>query len=359
MPPDLARIVVCPRFDLYRCSGCGHLQSAPPDPKIQKLIYEEYYSYYTVDTSESFAAPYRVPFRKFIDELIGTEAWPGGDLLEIGCSSGRQAEYFGRLVNQYTGIDPSSRISIAKETHPEFTFIKGYFPEAVGDKRFNIIVSQFNLEHIYDIGSFLKAVRNCLTTKGVFIAQLPDVGDFMRNGQPNFIAHEHMHYFTKPTLEHVLLHYGFRPIKWGLTGPSLIVAACSEEKRLTVDQSQIDSVIANATSHSELFARRPELPDVPILYYGVGPLLYWLLSEQPENSEYFVVDDNKAYEGQGLPGTTALIQRPNKELFRKMSTVVLSLNKIYHEKVLSKLTQYQLKMRIYHIDNSVWKVTEI
>jgi SAM-dependent methyltransferase len=353
VPKNISKDVIKADLALFVCSNCGHLQALNPDPELQRRIYEEYYSYYVVDSSESFSPHYRKPFTQFIDRLEQNGLFTGKEnFLEIGCSSGQQVPFFKKIAKNYYGIDPSEKIKLAIEKFPDDKFIHGYFPEDIPSLKFDILVSQFNLEHILNVQEFMQKAYASLTEKGIIILQVPDIGDFARNKQPNFLAHEHIQYFTKNSLRKLIESQGFEIIEWGASGPSLIVAAKKDTKKEHFNfQEGTAQELKNADIHLSLFNNKPGKITGNIAYYGVGPQLYWLLSFKEDDSKHFAIcDDNPNYEGQGLPGYGNEIQKPSEFFFAKYNTVVLSLNKFYHEAVINKLKKYKIPMNVYLIN---------
>jgi SAM-dependent methyltransferase len=356
LPLDIAPKVVKANLSLHMCLDCGHMQVSQPDEALQKLIYEEYYNYYLVDSSEALVPHYRKPFTDFVNCLIGKGLLPNGELLEIGCSSGENVSFFASFSQNYTGVDPSDRIKTSKEKYKDYKFVQGYFPEAIIESRFDVVISQFNLEHICDVSKFVKNVFDALNDEGVFILQVPDCDYFIDSHQPNFLAHEHIQYFTKNTLVFLLEKFGFSAIDWGERGPSLI-GAFRKSGNFNNKPLSVEIQIERVYMHAKLFNLNPGLPKHKVVFYGVGPQLYWLLKYYKGDKDHIiVVDDNPGYEGQGLPGYSAAVQKISPELLKEVPFVVLSLNKIYHEKVMKKLQSFSVPFSVMYILDNKWTI---
>lgn len=225
LPPALASGVTLAKLTLLACQECGHLFKAAPDAKLQKLIYETYYTHYLQDSEESHHPHYRKPFNDLVSSVSAAGVFPRGKLLEIGCSTGEQVPFFSSIAASYTGLDPSERIEDARSRFPEARFVRGYFPEAVPGESFDIVVAQFLLEHMEDAGGFLRAVFESTSSNAVLLIQVPDVDFYLNVGQPIYLAHEHIQYFRRPQLQLLLERHGFDPMAWAAPGPSLICAA--------------------------------------------------------------------------------------------------------------------------------------
>ncbi len=355
LPLELAPEVVRAPLTLVACRRCGHLQVPEVDSAVQRQLYEVYYTHYQVDTLESMVPAYRDPFNRLVDSLAADGRLPKGRLLEIGCSSGAMIPFLTRFCDQYTGVDPSERIELARARYPEHTFVHSYFPSDAVLGPFDVAVSQFNLEHIEAAGAFTAALAAAVREDGVLLIQVPDADYFLRTAQPNFVAHEHVHYFRREQLAMLLARHGFAVERWGEEGASILCAAV--RTHAGVEPVEPADPLAGARRLRELAADVPVLPRRPVLY-GVGLTLHWLLANDAElAADAVVVDDNAGYRGQGVPGYHLPIETPTAELLGGRD-VVLTLNAIYHERVLARLRAMHVRMRVHRITEHGWTTEE-
>jgi SAM-dependent methyltransferase len=316
----------------WQCLACGHLQQSDPDPVLQHAIYADYYDHYQLDSVEALIPVYRKPFDAFVAQHAPD--LPRGLWLEVGCSSGARVELLAQFADRYVGIDPSGRIALARTRYPDREFIQGRFPDDAADLTFDVAVNQFLLEHITDGGAFLDSLHARAHRDAGLIIQVPDAAEFARRGQPNFLAHEHTQYFRRAQLELLLHRHGWRPVAWGPEGPSLIVAA----RRAQPEPAPLPAAALQDWSHqAALFEGRAQLPDGPLLFYGIGPVLFWMLGHGAPAGPVHVVDDNPSYQGMAVPGFGWTISALDPALLATVRTVVLSLNPIYHDAVLGRL----------------------
>jgi 2-polyprenyl-3-methyl-5-hydroxy-6-metoxy-1,4-benzoquinol methylase len=333
------------------CRRCGHFQLPTVDPDIQRLIYEVYYSHYEIDSLETMIPAYREPFNQMIESLAADGLLSKGRLLEIGCSSGAMIPFLTRFCSSYTGVDPSERIDLARAQYPQHTFIHSYFPSPELQGPFDVAVTQFNLEHIENAGTFVDGLAAIMRPGAVLLVQVPDAGYFLHTEQPNFLAHEHVHYFRAAQLAMLLASRGFAVERWGENGPSIICAARRSDTAIA--PIEIVDPLADAIVLRELAMTVPPLPRRPVLY-GVGLTLHWLLVMVPSlATEATVVDDNPSYLGKGVPGYDLLIQKPSSELFEGRD-VVLTLNAIYHERVLERLRTLGASCVVHRMSEHGW-----
>lgn len=358
IPCELAPRVKRADLHICACSHCGHVQVPNPDPEIQRLIYEEYYSYYSVDSSEALVPHYRRPFEDFLWELNSRNLLRG-TVLEIGCSSGKAIPMLRRFFKHYCGIDPSERIREAERQFPECEFVSGFFPDALADRTFDVVISQFNLEHMPDPARFLDGVRRVSVPGTLLIIQVPDASDSVRRGFPCFVAHEHIHYFRAATLEKLLLNHGFTPQHWGPTGAGLSCAATVSECPNIAPVAHHESTpLSVALQQKQLARNRPVLYGDHFLFYGVGPILHWCLLQLPGQCRTIVVDDNPAYHGMGVPGYNIVVQQPTPELLQAVNCVYLTLNSIYYRAVIIKLTAAGFKGEVRGFSGGIWQMLD-
>lgn len=351
LPRDLAPNVVRAPLMLAACRACGHFQVPQVDPEVQRLLYEVYYRHYEVDTLETMIPVYREPFNRLVESLAAEGLLPKGRLLEIGCSSGAMIPFLLQFCDTYTAVDPSERIEIARERFPEHTFIRSYFPTDALTHRVDVAVTQFNLEHIEKAGEFVDALAAAIVEGGVLLLQVPDAGYFLRTSQPNFVAHEHVHYFRRAQLAILLGSRGFEVERWGEEGASIICAARRIARPLGA--FDVDDPLADAVALRALATDVPALPPLPVLY-GVGLTLHWLLAKDPSIAAgATIVDDNTGYHGKGVPGYDLAIEKPTRELLDGRD-VILTLNAIYHVRVLERLRATGASLRIHRIADGGW-----
>lgn len=351
MPRELASRVVRAPLTLAACRACGHFQVPEVDPELQRLLYEVYYVHYEFDTLETIVPAYREPFNRFVQSLAADGLLAKGRLLEIGCSSGAMIPFLSQFCSSYTAVDPSERIEIARERFPGHTFIRAYFPTDALTERFDIAVTQFNLEHIEKAGEFVEALSAAIVEGGILLIQVPDAGYYLRTSQPNFLAHEHVHYFRRRQLAILLGSHGFHVERWGDEGASIICAA----RRTSRPMEAFDAgdPLADAIALRALAAEVPVLPPRLVLY-GVGLTLHWLLAKNPSLAEEAtVVDDCPAYPGKGVAGYDLVIEKPTPELLEGRD-VVLTLSAIYHERILERLRATGISFRVHRIVEGGW-----
>jgi hypothetical protein len=217
-------------------------------------------------------------------------------------------------------------------------------------------VTQFNLEHIEKAGEFVDALADAIAEGGIVLVQVPDAAYYLRTSQPNFLAHEHVHYFRRKQLAILFGARRFQVERWGEEGASIILAARRVER--PAGAFDAGDPLLEARQLRDLATDVPVLPRRPVLY-GVGLTLHWLLANDPEIAqEAVVVDDNAGYHGKGVAGYDLAIEKPTAALLDGRE-VVLTLSAIYHDRVLERLRAMGISMRVHRIAAGGWTTERI
>ena len=115
-----------------------------------------------------------VPARLAAFERAGA-AWPGREVLDLGCAGGFMAEEMTRRGARVEGIDPSAAALRAAEAHAAAEGLAIAYREGVGEDlpyaagRFDAVVCVDVLEHVRDLDAVLAEVRRVLRPGGLFL----------------------------------------------------------------------------------------------------------------------------------------------------------------------------------------------
>lgn len=226
------------------CSDCGFVYTNPrPTEKVMESFYRhDYRTYYSgeldADRGYERMSVLKIRAKKLLKIL--PEIKPEAKILDVGCESGSLLQVCKDLYPQaeLSGIEPSSELSefarnatganIYNLTLQEF-FLK-HDPE---DLKFNIIVLNHVLEHLYHPVQKLTSLTRYLTPDGLIILEVPDMlsPSWIRPKDMFHIAH--ISHFTLESLLYTLSLAGLK----SLTKPSFSLRAVS----LVCTRSEIDS----------------------------------------------------------------------------------------------------------------------
>ncbi|MBD3272737.1 methyltransferase domain-containing protein [Candidatus Dependentiae bacterium] len=179
-------------FNVVKCEKCG-LGFLNPRPKISSMHYFYPSKFYT-DYDESIYTKRFPSQSKFIPNLDNK------NILDIGCARGNFLDY---LKNKYLnlnayGVDPFS-IGV-KYNHIDF---KNTFLEKANYESdfFDVIISWFVFEHLYDPSIYFQEVSRILKKQGKFIFSVPNFNSlWSRIGFWEDVP-RHLYFFNKKTLK--------------------------------------------------------------------------------------------------------------------------------------------------------------
>jgi SAM-dependent methyltransferase len=171
----------------WECGACGLVYLWPiPSEEEEKYFYaQEFEKFMSSRTSgdRDWSGPEKhistnqdhVHRRmKYIEKELDVAK----NILEIGCSSGFMMDAFRDRGMHCVGIEPSNTFLefLRHKKHVAFSSLDE-LREKMPEKKFDIIVSFFVLEHIRDTAQFIQSQLDMLTANGVIIAEVPCVND--------------------------------------------------------------------------------------------------------------------------------------------------------------------------------------
>jgi 2-polyprenyl-3-methyl-5-hydroxy-6-metoxy-1,4-benzoquinol methylase len=194
---------------LWQCIRCGFVQQEISDSLIRFLqkIYSQD-SFISTPPGISSWGNYRA---KVISDYLERFLESPGSILEIGCQSGfLLSELQKKFSCRAVGIEPGSVQSVPEN----ITFINDFFPsESLGDAKFDVIICQAVIEHVFDPLAFLKSIKKHLNPSGIVLIQVPDCTGHFAGGDIGLFSHEHISYFTTTSLEYAVRLAGFSSIE--------------------------------------------------------------------------------------------------------------------------------------------------
>jgi 2-polyprenyl-3-methyl-5-hydroxy-6-metoxy-1,4-benzoquinol methylase len=156
--------------------------------------------------------------RQLAVELVAfLEACTGGlrgkSFAEPGCGTGSLLRAIldagaGRAVGYEPGIQAehgAARYGVPIE--------RAFFHAGVTQERFDCIYHYGVLEHVEDPAAFLGDCLERLVPGGVLAAVVPNCEEDMRLGNVSVLAHEHLNYFTPPSLANLFMASGLCDVR--------------------------------------------------------------------------------------------------------------------------------------------------
>jgi novobiocin biosynthesis protein NovU/D-mycarose 3-C-methyltransferase len=183
------------------CTTCGLVQLNYVVPAEQ--LYRDYI--YVSSTSEGV----RHHAEHLAETLIAQYGWTASDLIvEVASNDGTVLRAFKRRGVKVLGVEPARNIaSIANAagipTIPEF-FNKDTAKTILAQHgRVSGILGRHVFAHVDDVHEFVEAVKVCLSEDGVFLIEVPYLGDFLDHLEFDTVYHEHLSYISLSAMEHL------------------------------------------------------------------------------------------------------------------------------------------------------------
>ncbi len=137
-----------------------------------------------------------------------------GDIaVDIGCNDGTLLKSYENSKLDLVGFDPAKNfLSIQNEG---FTRINDYFNKtsylaARGEKKAKIITSIAMFYDLEDPTAFTKDIHDILDDNGVWVLQMADLPNMLRNNMFDNICHEHTTYYYLAPMEYLLQRCGMK-----------------------------------------------------------------------------------------------------------------------------------------------------
>jgi 2-polyprenyl-3-methyl-5-hydroxy-6-metoxy-1,4-benzoquinol methylase len=109
---------------------------------------------------------------------VASEQYAKGDLLEVGCGTGRGIEILVNAADNYTGIDKNEPL-IKEHTakYPQSKFYDQNVPPFtnIPDESMDTVITFHVIEHIKDDNEFVKEIKRVLKPGGTAIVTTPNV----------------------------------------------------------------------------------------------------------------------------------------------------------------------------------------
>lgn len=194
-------------LDVLRCAECGLAQLSvvvAPEIMFGSYLY-----------ASSASAPLVPHFEAYADEVVERFAPAGSFVVELGSNDG---VLLGPLIARgvrAVGIEPATNLAAVAnarglETWNEF-FGEGVMRRFVAEKGpARAVIANNVLAHIADLDDVLRALDVVLAPEGVFVAEVPYLGDLIEHVEYDTIYHEHLSYFALAPLERLFASAGLR-----------------------------------------------------------------------------------------------------------------------------------------------------
>jgi SAM-dependent methyltransferase len=203
--------------DLVRCGACGTeaLHPQPSDDRLGEIYGDDYYAPWGLDADASVQPMKESTFTWVLSR------WPlpaGARILDLGCATGFLLALAARsgLVPFGVDLNPAAieqcRAKVPEATVHHGTLADHPFPEV----DFDAVYMVDFLEHVREPAKELAMVRERLSRQGAAVISLPCLDSLTRKAMGlrwTQYREEHLTYFTRGGLEHLLHETGFEVVE--------------------------------------------------------------------------------------------------------------------------------------------------
>ncbi|MEE3152972.1 MAG: class I SAM-dependent methyltransferase [Candidatus Neomarinimicrobiota bacterium] len=210
---------------ISQCTECGHVYENISEELSKKLsdIYSFGHAFVSTPPSDQNWGFERA--KAFLDRINYIDY---SSAIEIGCADGYLLRFlekqgYTKLIGVEPSLPKSSKIG-------NIEFIKAFASRDTILDRVDLIFANAVFEHIEDINSVLQFVKNNLKPTGELFFTVPNAEAELETGDAALFIHEHVHYYTKNSINYLLAKNGFKSKSIIQDRDAIYVSAIIDEK---------------------------------------------------------------------------------------------------------------------------------
>ncbi len=316
---------------LRQCRNCGLVFNATFD--INAIPYDENY-----ENRQSFSPAFQHHLDTLAAGLTRRNKLAGGRILEVGCGKGD----FLRLLcvtAKATGVGYDTSYE-PREEPPGLAFHKRYVGAADVTQPFDAVVCRHVVEHVPEIGAFLRELRDIAAAAGdpVVVIETPRFEWIVEQLSLWDVFYEHCNYFPTAALAHLCRLAGFRVVRHrGVFGDQyqlleLRVARSARRNLSTIiapgipAEAKLGAFSRRARRHLDGLAKKftQAAGGAGWAVWGAGAKGVALVNHLRGPKPRCVVDSNPAKQGGVLPGSRIPIVAPDDARLLRLGLIVIA-----------------------------------
>jgi SAM-dependent methyltransferase len=317
------------------CTQCSHVQLlARPTPEQLDLIYLGEYTNVMEKGVLSSADQMALDCKAFFDFADSGKLPANGRVLEIGCFDGSFLALFeGRKL---IGCEPNPMGQQAAERYgievlPRYFSAADFEPGSI-----DLVIMRHLIEHLPDPYEALLGCRQIVTSQGRLLIETPTIEHTLSTHVVGNFYHQHLHYFTRDSLPHLLRRAGFEIVAHGIRDFRQFVVArpASSAQELAEAPAYyvhpVQRQIAGYRAYLESF--RADLSDWlasnpgRVAIYGASSTATGIVHAGglPLDRLAYLVDADPRKHGKTLPGTGRAVYAPEHLKDDPVDTVIIA-----------------------------------
>jgi SAM-dependent methyltransferase len=341
--PTREKAITYPKRDIRLgfCGTCGFISNVSFDLNV----HNDYTGY---ESTQSYSSTFNIFAKRLARKLIDRYDLHNKDIIEIGCGQG---EFLAMLCelgkNRCIGFDPAYiEGGNEKLEKNRMSIIKDFYSEKYANVQCDFFCCRMTLEHIYEIGDFIRTIKRTIQNKPETIVffQVPDVIRILKDLAFWDIYYEHCSYFSPGSLAQLFRKNGFEVIdlwidyddQYIMLGARLghngKLNSFPAEEDIVQLKSQVDFFSNNYENHLnswKSYLKKARDNGRRIVLWGGGSkgVAFLTTLNILEEIEY-VVDINPNKHGTYMAGTGQKIVAPDF-LMQYKPDIVIVMNPIY------------------------------
>lgn len=361
---DFIRTEVLPKhYDIVCCSDCGMcFAELDGSQEIYNQYYEQFNNY-TYDAKIKISSIKGTDYEKIYEYIA--EHYPKNiRIIDVGCGGGILLQCLKHAgYDHVTGLDPCEN-SIAQLQNNGINGRVGNIFDVIHEddvKAYDLVLSTGVMEHIYDVDLYVRKLAEYMKDdgEGVLVA-VPSAEGFPKRKppKPHCFNHEHINYYSIYSLDNTMQRHGLSRINeeytildtggWVVYG---IYKPLQEQKLMVKDIASREAILEyleNWDGQVENIEKKiNELVRLktPIVVFGVGCFLEWLLIQYPEVREQIIycVDNNPSKQKESFLNLAVF---SSDKICESVEATILVCSMLYAEDIVQQLNTMSVNNEI-------------
>jgi len=335
---------------ISKCNSCNLIQLTN-----HNVIPKNYYDDYVMSTS--FSKDFEKYLESLTKELVQKFNLKNKNILEIGCGDGLFLHKFTKHGVKVLGIEPSKRFSKLKKD-ASIKILNIYFTirSKLPLKEYDAIVSRQVFEHLKNPNEVLQTYYKFLKNDGIGLIEVPSFEKAIKNNRFYDIFSDHIAYYTKETLSHLVLRNNFEILDiFDSFNDEYLVIIFRKKPQLSLEKfaNEFDNLKTDLVLEIKKLKKKYK----KIVMWGAGGKGNSLLSIGNLNASVisFIVDSDPNKIGKYTRGSHIPVKSPS-ELDDKVDAIIISAIAFKNE-ILKELTKKKFTGDIYLISPRLHKIT--
>ncbi len=314
---------------LRQCEQCGLIFNATFEPDI--IPYDENY-----ENRQCHSTAFEEHLISVASSLVEYHRLEGGTLLEVGCGKGDFLKLICRLAGAGGDGYDTSYLPGPQAEPPHLQFYSQYVTAAEIRRPYQAVLCRHVIEHVPEIGSFLKSLHEIAVAAGnpVIALETPRVEWIFDQLSFWDLFYEHCNYFSEPTLAYLCRQAGFEVVRhrrvfgeqYQLLELRIAPGPASEHPPGILETADLLQFARLIAQRVESLSRRisDSARGLPWGIWGAGAKGVSLANRFPDMAPALVIDSNPAKQGGVISGTSIPIVAPDDSRILQLQLVMIA-----------------------------------